>query len=548
MRRRRLLVAALAALALALPAAAALAAKPAAAPKPVPLLRLPGGIDWGYPSPFAYSRGPGLINVFFLFDSLLWKDSTGKPIPWLAQKWRRSPDGFEYTFRLRKGVRWHDGQPLTSRDVAFTFDYMSSGPGARVPGISTPLTMIKAIATPDDSTVVFRLTERYAPFPITVAGRIPIIPQHVWAGVKDPAHYLDPKALVGTGPYTLAAYSPAQGAYKFVANPRYFLGEPVVRTLELVPSTEWIAALERGIIDAGGPGVEEQVPASTLERFRKDPRFGVLVDHGEWTRALHFNLTKGFPFDNRAFRQAVAYAIDRRDLVKRVLLGSGEPGSLGVVAPGSPFAAEGLPSYPYDPARAKKLLAGIGLVDRNGDGLVELPDGGAFRPELTTSTFQVQTTAEIVARELRAVGLDVQLKTLDRASSDAATASGSYQMALVGYGGLGGDPDSLRQQLSASSSSRSFTRIRGYSDPEFERYAAAQLVTVRPSTRERFVAQLQRVLANDVPLIPLYYPERIWVYRKATFDAWYYTPGGVFGGYPGALNKQAFVTGGKTGV
>ena len=96
-------------------------------------IRLPGG-DYGYPSPFGYVLGPGLVNVNFLFDTLLWKDSTGQPIPWLAEAWEHSPDGREWRFTLREGVRWQDGQPLTAEDVVFTFDYLTNGEGKANPG------------------------------------------------------------------------------------------------------------------------------------------------------------------------------------------------------------------------------------------------------------------------------------------------------------------------------------------------------------------------------------------------------------------------------
>lgn len=518
------------------------------APRPhVAALRLPGGTDWGYPQPFTYSRGPGYVNVHFIFDSLLWKDSTGKVIPWLASRWRRSPNGFEYVFRIRPNARWQDGQPVTSADVAFTYNYILTGPGSRAPGIGGRPTMIAGIATPDPHTVVFKLNQRFAPFPVTVAGSIPIIPQHIWQNVTDPTKFTGPQSVIGSGPYTLGGYDPAAGAYKFVANPRFWGGMPAVRELDFVPESNDLIALQQNAVDGGGPPNEQGVPDSVLGAFTKSKGYGMLEAPGEWTRALYFNMTKGFPFDNVSFRQAVAYAINRPDLVKRVLLGQGQVGSMGMIARGSQWFASGLPQYAFNTAKAKSLLASIGLVDRSGDGWRDLPDGSSFQPTLNTSTFQQQSAAEIVTQELRQVGLNVQLQTLDRNAADAATAAGNYQMALVGFGGLGGDPDFLRQDLSATSTSRGFTRVFGYNDREFEKYASAELGTVRLSARERFVDKMQQAVAADVPVIPLYYPTRIWIYKRSTFGNWYFTPGGVFGGYPGTLNVQAFVTGEKTG-
>lgn len=522
--------------------------RPAGAVRPaaVERLRLAGG-SWGYPSPFAYVRGPGLIHTNFLFDTLLWKDASGRPIPWLASSWERSPNGLEYRFRLRS-AKWHDGQPLTAGDVAFTFDYLMNGPGKSVPGIfGLPLDFVEDVVAQGSSTVVFRLGSRFAPFEIRVAGLIPIIPEHIWSDVTDPARLRGPEAVTGSGPYRLTGYDEASGAYRYAANTSFFLGAPFVRALEFVPAPDPLLALRRGEIDEGSAPLEEGLPAGALAPFAP-PKFGRITAPGEWNRALHFNLTKGFPFDDRRFRQAVAYAINRWGLVRRILFGRGRVGSYGILAPSNPYAADGLPTYPFDRAKAKQLLDQIGLRDREGDGVRELPNGQPFRPELQTSTRFSPQTAEIVQQDLKAVGIDVTLKSLDTTTADTNAAQGNYEMALIGYGGLGGEPDTLRTMLSSKVPSRSFTRVHGYQNARFEELAAAQLQTVVESKRRELIAEMQRIVARDVPVISLYVPTRLDIFVRGLFSAWYYTPGGVFGGYPGVLNKHAFVTGKKYGL
>ena len=105
----------------------------------------------------------------------------------------------------------------------------------------------------------------------------------------------------------------------------------------------------------------------------------------------------------------------------------------------------------------------------------------------------------------------------------------------------------LRTTISARVSSRSFIRVHGYRNERFEELADAQLATVNAGKRREQVFEMQRIIARDVPLISLYVPTRTHIYVKRVFDAWYFTPGGVFGAYPGALNKHAFVTGRKVG-
>ena len=159
------------------------------------------------------------------FDTLLWKDSTGQPISWLAESWKRSDDGREWRFTLRDGVKWQDGQPLTADDVVFTFDYLSNGPGKANPGIFGPVPGMEVLAE-GPQVVVFRLPSPIAPFEVTVAGRVPILPKHIWSGVSDPVKWRDPKALVGSGPYRLVTYDQPTGSYLFTANESYFLGPP----------------------------------------------------------------------------------------------------------------------------------------------------------------------------------------------------------------------------------------------------------------------------------------------------------------------------------
>ena len=143
------------------------------APTSVDRLRLPGA-DRGYPTPFAYLKGPGLVHVNFVFDTLIWKDSTGAYIPWLAQSWERSADGTEYRFVLREGVTWQDGQPLTADDVVFTFDYITKGAGAGLTQfIGKP--NVKEVVAEGPNTVVVRLPGPSALFEPTVAGRMRIM-------------------------------------------------------------------------------------------------------------------------------------------------------------------------------------------------------------------------------------------------------------------------------------------------------------------------------------------------------------------------------------
>lgn len=513
---------------------------------PVPagelVLRLPGG-DFGFPGPFTYSRGPGYIRMSLIFDTLVWKDSEGL-IPWLASAWESSPDGLSWVFTLRAGVRWHDGRPLTAEDVIFNFEYFRRQPAPLVRGVE----FIRSVRSDGEGRVEVVLGRPYAPFLVNVAGSVPVIPRHVWEKVSDPLRFTGPDALIGSGPYRLVSYDQASGAYLYEANPDFWLGKPYVRRVELVQVADPLLALEQGVVDAAGLPVEGRVPAEVISRFEGNPQFAVISQPGEWNPAIHFNLAKGPPYADPDFRRAWAYAIDRDELVRRVLQGLGQPGNPGWLAYSNPWRNPNVAQYPFDPDRARALLDGVGYRDTNGDGVRELPDGRPLEIALYFESPAFMRVAEIVRERLRAVGLALTFRPADRNTLDSLTTAGNYEVAIVSYGGLGGDPDYMRQVFSSRSPYRGFQRAHGYSNPQFDELADRQLAATDPASRKRLVDEMQAIIARDLPVLPLYYPTNYYIFRKGAFDAWYFTPGGVGPGVPTTWNKHALVTGEGKGL
>jgi peptide/nickel transport system substrate-binding protein len=512
-------------------------------PASVARLRLSGG-DFGYPSPFGYIRGTGLILASYIFDTLLWEDSTGDPIPWLAKEWSHSPDGLEWRFTLRDNVKWQDGQPLTADDVKFSFDYLTTGAAATVSRLPGGLDL-KEVVVESPNVVVVRLNKPLAVFEEDVAMRLFVIPRHVWSAVTDPAKFRGDGAITGSGPYRLESVDQAAGSYLYTANEAFFLGAPYVKRLELVAAPDELLALQRGDLDAAEL-LEEPAPEEQLKAFESDKRFSKLEGSFDWVLALHLNLAKGFPWERKEFRQAVAYALDRKDMVSRLLQGRGAPGSVGGLTPDHPLVAPDLPAYERDLTRAGTLLDGLGLRDGDGDGLRELPGGARFVVELQTNSRFAPKSAELVKEYLREAGIDVRLQVLDPAAADTSAGEGNYTMALVGYGGMAGDPDQLlRARFAAPPKSTSFTRAVGYSNPAVTEAAERQATTMDPEQRKPLVQQIQRMVAEDLPIIPLYHPRRMSFYKAGVFDNWYYTPGCT--PCRGTRNKHMLVTGQRVG-
>ncbi|WP_352404774.1 ABC transporter substrate-binding protein, partial [Sporanaerobacter acetigenes] len=168
-------------------------------------INLQGG-DWGYPSPYThYSRGPGIFKMRLIFDSLLERGEEGL-IPWLAESWDISDDGKLYTFKIREGVKWQDGEPMTAEDVKFSFDYYS-----KYPPISDDLGIsennyIEKIEVVDENTINIQVNEPNATL-LERFGTARIIPKHIWSDVDDPTKFTDSKAVIGCGPYILTDYN-----------------------------------------------------------------------------------------------------------------------------------------------------------------------------------------------------------------------------------------------------------------------------------------------------------------------------------------------------
>ncbi len=474
----------------------------------------------GYPTPYAAIRGPGRLITTYIFDTLAFPDVTGVPKPWLAKSWTTSPDGKTWTFTLNDNVKFHDGMPLTSDDVVFTFDYNLNGPGKAV---AAGVTYIDTVTASDPKTVVITLKTVRPSFLQDIAGTFgfAIMPKHIWSDVTDPAKFQGPTALIGSGPFKIENFDLTTNSFNFSANEDFYLGPAKVRQFQIVPVADALLALDRGEVDAASGG-NSLIPKVQYDALAK--KFEVLTAPGEFNLALFFNPLKGFPYNEVAFRQGVVYGLDRTDMVRRLVDGRGIPGPAGALGPGNEFLNKSLPAYAHDKGKANSLFDQIGLRDANNDGLRDKPDGSAFKVPLSVSSSDTQQ-AQLVKEYLRAVGIDVEISAVDQQTSDDRGAKGDYEMAIQHFGGLSGDPSGLITRFSSTTRSTSFTRVHGYNNPAFEKVANEQAVEVDVTKRKQLVDQMQAILAEDLPQISLYVPEQISFVNSDKFGGFAYTPG-----------------------
>ncbi|MDY6917932.1 MAG: ABC transporter substrate-binding protein [Chloroflexota bacterium] len=480
--------------------------------------------DWGYPSPYAhYSRGPGYIRMSLIFDTLVWKDEDGF-IPALAESWQYIDADTAYLFQLREGVTWHDGEAFDADDVAFTIEYVKAHPLPFVTLIGP--TGVSEVEVIDDYSIKLYLEQPYAPFLTDVAGTMVILPRHVWESVDDPATFTEPQAVIGTGPFTLADYSKEHGTYLYKAYEDYYQGEPAVASIIFDKVSEEMAptALQQGSASAA------DIPAELVDTLQADG-FTILRSSYSWNAKLLINHTRE-PFSSREFRQALAYAIDREELVDITQRGYGIAGSPGLLPPDNQWYNPDIEMYEYDPATAQQLLASLGYELENG---YLSKDGTPLEVVILSQTaYGFKEVGQFVQQELEDLGLKVNLVTLEGATLDARVDAWDFDLAIYGHGGLY-EPSILPRVITADG----FNSARYTENETLNQLLEDQAHEMDPEQRLQIVQEIQAVYAEEVPALTLYYPDWYWA-RDGTVEL-FYTEGGVASGIPIPLNKVAFL-------
>ncbi|SRR5581483_8244972 len=477
----------------------------------VPLLRI-AWADVGVPTPFRVSTaGPGGAALLSLmYDTLTWKDSHGI-IPWLATSWDVSADGRTYTFTLAPSVRWQDGQPLTSADVAFSFAYYAQHPYRWMSS-----NVVAAAQALDGTHVAVQLRQPYAPFLEDVAGSLPIIPEHVWASVSDPNTYDGPDATTGSGPFKLAEYQPATGNYRLVANLDYFRGSVHASEIQQlnVPNETRLQAFRQGDVD-----LVLATDASAESMVANQPRLKSYETEPLSVVRLAIN-TDSPPLNQLAVRQAIAYALDRQRIAELMTRAPAITGGAGAIPPESPWFNTNLPSVPFDLAKAQEALGGQQI------NLELLADPSAREPELMQPM-------------LEAAGIHLTVRRADAKTRSELLREGKFQLALTSHIGVGGDPDFLRRWYSGEETN-DFAQGSVFHDPAFAQLGASEATTLDQAARKTIVDDMQATIAAQLPTIVLYYRRFYWLYDSTRFtpmDTW----GGLMNGMPLPYNKMTFL-------
>ncbi len=443
-----------------------------------------------------------------LFDPLKPQETADTVVPELAERWSWE-DGYRTLgFVLRKSVRWHDGQPFTSRDVKYTFDVVREAPDAAARLRLNPrkdwYTNVEAIETPDPHTVMFRLKRPQPSLLLMLAsGYSPVYPAHV------PLADLRLRC-VGTGPFRLKQYVRGQ-LVELERNPDYFVpNRPYLDGIRYPVITERgtrLAALQTGQLDVSVPLEMTKVMAETV---RQNAPSLVVTETGQNGSDNVILNHKRPPFDDVSLRRAISLALDRDAYVQGVRHGGAV---VGAALMPRPFGVWGLldkdlrtlPGYrgpSQDKAEARRLLAAAGFGP-----------GKPLRVELATRAFAIYVDlASFVADQLRQVGVEATVKQIETAQWFPALARRDYQIgANLTAAGID-DPDAYLYENYKCGAARNYT---DYCSEEVDRLIDLQSHELDRDKRLKLVWEIQRKLEGDVAR-----PMLGW--RKEYFTQWPY--------------------------
>ena len=448
-----------------------------------------------------------------VFSGLTRLDDKGRPFPDLAEGWEVSEDGRVYTFRLRRGVLWHDGAELTADDVLFTYR-MLQAPDARIaPGLDDVLGQV-SVSKVDALTVTFATPQPFAALPAYL--KLGILPRHLLGGVSAADLFDEPfnQRPVGTGPYRLLELTPERAV--LTANPAYHLGQPYIQRLELRfyrDDGAVIRALQARQIEAAllSSGVN---PSDYLHlQQRSDLRLYTLP--GPEVTFVYLNLRLPM-FGDRRVRQALLYALDRDQIVAETLAGQVAAAD-SPLPPGSWPYSPALARYDFDPGLAGLLLdeAGWRLTSRGvrSDGRTDL------ELTLATNSDPVRVAvAEEISKRWAAVGVKANVSAIGATSlvRDLLEPR-SYEAALFAYhGGVDPDPYPAWHSTQTSKGGRNLSSLN---DTRVDRILEDARLAASPARRFDLYREFQEIFAQEVPALPLYASTVIYVQKASVRGA-----------------------------
>ena len=431
------------------------------------------------------------VAIAQIHNAMYELDHNYELVPVLAESYEPSEDGLTYTFKLRSGVTFHNGDTFTSEDVKYTFDWIMDEANASTR--SANFQLVESVETPDETTVVVTLTEPDVTFMVNVAQTY-IYPSAYHAEVGEQEYTANP---VGTGPFKLLEWN-AQQRTLLEAYEEHFRGRPNFDQfqLDVVPEAAGrLAALESGQAD-------NSIWALNAEDNQ------TLIDSGNFTVFETMNVaTNHFPLNNthpvlsdKAVRKAMMHAVDRQALADDIFLGQAVLATSNLSPAIEKFYNADVTTYDYNPDTARQLLEEAGWVE--GDDGIREKDGQklTFTCVTITGDTQRRPEAEIAQQQFQEVGIDMQLQEATVDIILEAMVAGEMDMSLFNwtYGGNNGDPDARDTLMTGGANNFS-----NFSNERVDELLTAGVTELDEEARIEMYKEIQAIVAEEVPFIYL---------------------------------------------
>jgi len=427
-----------------------------------------------------------------IFDDLLERDEHLNVRPALAEKWD-IPNRLTYIFHLHHGVKFHDGRPLTSRDVKWTFDSMLQG---NIRSTKTAAyRFVDRVEAPNDYTVVFHLKEPFATLLWNLSdGAMGIVPY----GSGDEIS----RQPIGSGPFRFISAEPDREVI-IERNPDYW-GEKAhlerVRFMVVPDTTTRALELRKGSADI----VSNALTSDLALALKHEPNLEVLRAPGTVLNYLAFNLRDPILKDVRV-RRAIAFAINRQPMIEYLWRGFAKPAA-SVLPPQSWAYNPEVPAYDYDPKRARQILDTAGYQA-----------AGGVRFHLTMKTSTEETTrliAAVLQQQLREVGIALDIRTFEFATFFSDVTSGAYQLYSLRWIGGNEDPDIFEYAFHSAKFPPHGANRSYYSNPRIDALIDQARSEPEQNTRKQLYAEIQQILAEELPYVNLWYLDNVLVHSK----------------------------------
>ena len=469
----------------------------------------------------------GYVNTL-IYDSLLKLNSKIELESSMAEKYEITDEGKKLVFKLKSGIKFHDGNPVTSKDVKFTLESLAnpkyegdlSSYVQSITGFKEfhegKVTELKGVVCPDDNTIEINFDTPYSPALINI-GTLGILPAHIWGKIDIDKWGENNEAIakpVGSGPYKFDSFKVGEFT-KLVANEEYHNGAPKIKNFvfKVVNEETSSAELINGSIDLAELSNIKADDAKTLN----EKGIEVLKYPNSKIQYRGFNL-RNKTLQDIKLRTAIAYGIDREALVNGLLEGNGVVINTPMVPSLWSYPKEGLVEYKFDVEKARALLKEAGYEDTNGNGIV---DKGGKDLELTltvpTGDTVREKTGTIIQDNLSKIGIKVKIEAMEfKAVMQKVVGDHEFEMYLMGNT-LEADPDPTPNWYSTQATDEKGVfgwNIAGFKSKEADNLMDLNRKATVLEERAKILNDFGKLLNKELPWIPLYASDIVKVYNK----------------------------------